>query len=144
MPESIQAGIVTGAPVRVELPRIGRTVAGRVGSVADAAPGAGSLFPVVIEIDAEPGLVAGLSAEVFLPLESGAALTVPLGAVLDSGSSRPSVFRIADGVARRVAIEPGELIGERLIVRSTDLAEGDLVAVVGQTALVDGDRVEER
>lgn len=144
VPETVRPDLVAGAPVRVELPMIGRTVAGRVISIAEAATGTGGLFPVIVELETEPGLVSGLAAEVVLPLERRAELAVPLGAVLDSGSSRPSVFRIADGVASRVAIVPGRLIGDRLTFRSDQLFEGDLVAVVGQTALVEGDRVEVR
>ncbi len=143
-PESIRAAIELGSRIEIELPMIGRVVAGRVAAVANAAGGAGGLFPVVIELEADPGVVAGLAAEVVLALKERSELTVPLGAVLDSGSSRPSVFRITDGRASRVPIEPGRLLGDRLTLRSADLLEGDLVVVVGQTALVDGDPVEVR
>jgi len=144
VPETVRPDLAAGAPVRVELPMVGRSVAGRVTSVAEAATGAGGLFPVVVGLEAEPGVVAGLAAEVVLSFEREAELAVPLGAVLDSGSSRPSVFRISDGIAYRVAIVPGRLIGDRLTFRSDELFEGDLVAVVGQTALVEGDPVEVR
>jgi len=144
VPETVRPEIAEGQEVRVELPRVGGEVAGRIASVAEAASGAGGLFPVVVALDADPGVVAGLSAEVILSLGGRDELAVPIGAVLDSGSSRPSVFRIVDGVARRVALTPGRLVGDRLTFRSDELAEGDLVAVVGQTALVEGDPVEVR
>ncbi|HSM13010.1 MAG TPA: efflux RND transporter periplasmic adaptor subunit, partial [Thermoanaerobaculia bacterium] len=104
----------------------------------------GGLFPVVVAIDDGERAGAGLAAEVVFTLAPRAELSVPLAAVIDSGSSRPSVFRIEDGVARRVAIVPGRVVGDRVTLRSADLAEGDLVAVAGQTALVEGDRVEVR
>jgi hypothetical protein len=54
------------------------------------------------------------------------------------------VFVIDDGVARRVAVRPGQLVGDRLTVEASGLGEGASVAVVGHTALVDGDKVEVR
>jgi len=142
-PASALGAIAPDALVEIDLPMAGRTVTGRVTAVAGAA-GPGALFPVIVALDDEPGLAAGLAAEVALPLGRVDGIGVPVGAVLDSGSSRPSVFRVEDGVARRVAVEPIELVGDLLLVRSDGLAAGDFVAISGQTGLVDGDRVTVR
>lgn len=143
VPEAIRARIAAGPALRVELPMSELSAAGRVVSVSDAAGGAG-LFPVLVRLDAADGVVPGLAAEVVVPLSTPGELTVPLAAVLDSGSSRPAVFLVKGGAARRVEIRPGRVLGDRLAVRSDALAAGDAVAVLGHTALVDGDRVEVR
>jgi len=142
VPESVRPRVVRGSSVHVELPMLGIATAGTVDSVADAATGPGGLFPVVVRLDATPDPVAGLTAEVVLTLSEEPTLTVPLAAVLDSGSDRPSVFRIAAGRAERLEIIPGRVLGNRIEIRAADLAAGDRVAVVGHTALADGDVVE--
>jgi len=141
-PETVRSRIPEGSEVSVELPFLGLTTRGRVKAVA-AAAAPGGLFPVTIALTGTPEVVAGLAVEVALPLEAESELCVPLAAVVDPGSSRPSVFRIADGIAERVAVRPGRVIGDRITVEA-DLASGQMVAVAGHTSLVDGDRVEVR
>jgi len=144
VPETVRPGVRLGSAVRVDLPMLRKSVQGRVSSVARSTSGAGRLFPVVVTLDAGGDLVSGLAAEVVLSLDEKPEITVPLSAVLDSGSSHPSVFKISNGSAERVSIEPGRVIGDRLTVVADGLAQGDEVCVVGQTALVDGDLVEVR
>ena len=144
VPEALRAAIVPGSAVTIELPMSKQSVAGRVVSIANASSGAGSLFPVIVAVDRQTGIVPGLSAEVILPIETSDELSVPLSAVVDSGSSHPSVFRVSDGIARRVAVRPGRVAGDRLTVSGSSLSAGDMVAVLGHTALADGDAVEVR
>lgn len=142
VPESVRPRIAPDSRVDVDLPMLGLSATGIVASVADAAAGPGGLFPVVVALDPAPGIVAGLTAEVVLTLSSTPHLTVPLAAVLDSGSDRPSIFRIDAGRAERIEVVPGRVLGDRIEVRAADLSAGDRVAVVGHTALADGDAVE--
>ncbi len=144
VPESMREGISTESRIAVNFPMSGKSGYGTIASVADAASGAGSLFPVIVTLEPTEGVVAGMTAEVVLSVGTSAELTVPLAAVLDSGSSRASVFRVDDGVAHLIHIEPGRLVGDRLTVSGQGLSAGDSVAVVGHTALVDGDKVEVR
>lgn len=144
VPESIRARIVPGSEVQIDLPMLDHRVTGEIRSVAGAATGRGALFPVIVSVGREGGLVSGLAAEVILPLAADRELSVPLAAVIDSGSSRPSVFRIDEGRAERIRIEPGRVVGDRLTVTATDLASGDEVAVRGHASLIDGDLVEVR
>lgn len=143
VPETLRARIVLGSSVRVELPMSRESATGRVASVSDAA-GSSGLFPVLVRLENASAVVPGLAAEVVVPLSTAKVLTVPLAAVLDSGSSRPSVFLVKDGTARRVPIRPGRVLGDRLALDADTLAAGDTVAVLGHTALADGDRVEVR
>jgi len=141
-PESVHRRISPGQPVEVELPFAGLTVPGRIDKVA-AAAGVGLLFPVEVTLDSHPALTAGLTAEVVLWLRSGHELTVPLRAVVNPGSTSPSVFRVNDGVADEVPVELGRVRGDRIAL-TAELAPDDLVAVAGHTALADGDVVEVR
>lgn len=144
LPETIRARVEVGTGVNVDLPMSKRRVTGRIVSLSDAAAGSGSLFPAIVALESGDGIVAGLAAEVVLPLGTEKTLTVPLAAVLDSGSSRPSVFVVRDGIAARVSIHPGQLIGDRLTIDAAGIAAGEQVAILGHTALVDGDKVEVR
>jgi RND family efflux transporter MFP subunit len=145
VPEAMRSRIARGSAVRIDLPMSGAGVQGTVASVSAAAAGAGALFPVIVAVDDDADIVLpGMAAEVILSLSMKNELTVPLAAVLDSGSSTPSVFVVDGDVARRVAVRPGRVIGERLTVTADALEAGARVAVVGHTALVDGDKVEVR
>jgi len=100
------------------------------------------LFPVEVAVDIDNArVVPGLTAEVLLQIESDANLTVPLQAILNPGSSQPSVYVIADGTASRVSVELGQVSGGRVAVTG-DLEPGDMVAVAGHVGLADGDAVE--
>jgi RND family efflux transporter MFP subunit len=141
VPEGLRHRVAPGSRVVVSLPFLDREVSGEVSRVADAAQGAGSLFPVEVTLEPDDGLVAGLAAEVVLVLGGACELTVPLAAVVDPGGGRPAVFRVAGGRAERVPVRPGRVVGDRLTVDG-ELRAGDAVAVSGHTALADRDLVE--
>jgi RND family efflux transporter MFP subunit len=143
VPETVHSRIEGGLEVRVELPFSATTVNGRIVTVAAAASGPGRLFPVEVAIDPRAGVVAGLTADVTIPLLSETELTVPLRAVVNPGSSNPTVFRIVRGLAEQIPVELGRIRGDRIAVGSR-LAAKDLVAVTGHTGLRDGDAVEVR
>lgn len=143
VPESLLGNLREGQRVIVELPLLGREIQARVSSVARAATGAGRLFPVVVELPGGEEVLAGLTAELVVSVRSGSGVSVPLAAVHDPGGSRPSVFRVEKGLARRAEIEIEGFHGDRVSVRG-DLAVGQLVVVSGHQALADGDAVEVR
>ena len=144
LPEPIIGSVSLGQDVTVSLPFAGqRRVNGRVRAVARAAVGPGRLFPVVVVIEPAAGVVAGTSAELLLDVEASDQPAVPLRAVLNPGASRPCVFKLSDGRARRVDVELGRIHGDRVTVRG-DLASGDRIVIAGHTSLVDGDRLEVR
>lgn len=144
VPESGLADLQEGSSVAVELPFAGRgTLEGRIRSLARTATGPGRLFPVLVDLAPAPGLRAGLTAELVVERRQDEALTVPLKAVLDPGSSRPGVFVVREGRARHVPVSIGAIAGERIAVRGA-LATGERVIVAGHTRLSDGDPVEVR
>jgi RND family efflux transporter MFP subunit len=142
VPESVVPGLHAGQEVAVELPFANRSrVRGVIVSVSRAAVGPGRLFPVLVALETDHVLVAGLTAELELPVEISATRTVPLSAVLNPGSNSPGVFCVRAGAAHLVPVRLGPIVGDRIAVDGA-LEAGEAVVVAGHTQLVDGDRVE--
>jgi len=141
VPEGLRAGLAPGQSATVKLPFLGRTAPGRLSRLAGAATGAGGLFAAVVRLETAADVVPGLAAEAVLAASGKPRLAVPLAAVLDPGATRPMVFRVVGGVAERVPVELGEVVGD-LVTVTGDLAPGDRIVVSGHTSLIDGDRVE--
>lgn len=141
VPESWIGRLRHGDGATVEFPFRSRTSdEARVTAIGRAA-GAGRLFPVIVTLEAASGAAPGMAAEVVLPFRADAELSVPLAAVLNPGGSRPVVFRVEGGIARRVPVEIVSLTGDRVVVAGT-ISPDDEIVVAGHLALVDGDRVE--
>ena len=140
LPESLILSRQPGESIPVRLPLLDRTVQGQVVEIANAAAGAGRLFPLVVSLPAAT-LRAGLTAEVVIPVARQDELTVPLRAVVDPGSHEPHVYRLAGDRAERVAVRVGDLLGERIVV-SGALQAGDSVITAGLTRLIDGQTVD--
>lgn len=139
LPESLALQRRVGETMTVRFPMLGTSRSAQVIEVANAAPGPGRLFPLVLSFAAE-GLRAGVSAEVQVPSATEGELTVPLRAVVDPGSGQPSVFVLDGDKVRRVAVELGDLIGERIVV-SGSISTADQVVVAGLARLIDGQAV---
>ncbi|MCP4687906.1 MAG: efflux RND transporter periplasmic adaptor subunit [Desulfobacterales bacterium] len=143
VPESVVIRLKPGQAVTAALPFADNLQApGRIKSVARAAA-AGRLFPVVADLERVGALAPGMTAELLIELETEGALTIPLGAVLNSGSSRPEAFRAREGRVSRIPLRLGQIVGDRVVVHG-DLAPGDRIVVDGHTILSDGDVVEVR
>ncbi len=143
VPEATVSHLHAGLAVTVELPFAGgRKVAGRITSVAHSAMGAGRLFPVVVDLDPDPGITAGLTARLRVELTSQGVLAVPLAAVVNPGASQPYLFLYRQGRVIRRSVEVSGIVDDRIIVNGA-IAEGDRVVTSGQSQLADGDRVEE-
>jgi RND family efflux transporter MFP subunit len=142
VPETMLDRVSAGQAVQVQLPFAdNRLVPGRISAIAKAALTAGRLFPLKVELANEPGVVAGLTAQLIIDLSTQGVLTVPLAAVVNPGASQPYLF-IYDGdrVSRRI-VAIGGIIGNRIVVTG-DLRVGDRVVISGQSQLTDGERVE--
>jgi RND family efflux transporter MFP subunit len=110
----------------------------RIGVAADPLTRA---FPVVVAL--EPGQrgprVGQVLAATFELARYDAALAVPTDAVADAEAA-PTVLRVEGDLARRVAVELAERVGDRWVV-ATGLAAGDRVVTLGGDGLADGARV---
>lgn len=143
VPESAALRLREGMTVRVELPFAdGHAVKGHVDQVARAAAGPGRLFPILVDLEPDEKVVAGMTADTLFDLGGEDAVCVPVRAVLNPGASRPFVFRVEQGLARRVDVTLGDLFGDCVSVRGS-IAKGDRVVVEGHTSLIDGDAIRE-
>ncbi len=134
-----------GAEVPVKVAMLGeQPVAGTIRSVGRSAAGPGQLFPVVVALDPAANVPPGATAELGFRVGEDAALSVPVGAVVDPGGRRPSALQNrrpgkggaqGGGRGRQPARRPGH-------GASGNLVAGDRVVVGGQRGLLDGDRVE--
>lgn len=142
VPEALLAQLEAGAEVPVTVAMVGpKPVAGRIRSLGRSAAGPGQLFPVVVALDPAAGVPPGATAELGFRVGEERALSVPVGAVVDPGGRRPAVFKIDGGAVKRIPVEVGSLLGDRVTVTGA-LVQGDRVVVGGQRGLLDGDPVE--
>lgn len=117
-------------------------VTGSVVEIAQAGAIRGELHPVLVSLPLNT-LSTGEPVEVGITPARESAITVPLLSVVRSAGNM-TVFRVRDGVAKRVPIEIERIVGERVVVRTGELEPGDQVVYAGVTRLADGDAVEVR
>ncbi|MEZ4466813.1 MAG: efflux RND transporter periplasmic adaptor subunit [bacterium] len=148
VPETVVADLHPGMAADVFFPLLDQQVTATVSQVGADAAGAGRLFAVLVALPDDAPLRAGLTAEVVLATPRPAGLAVPLAAVVDPAGGRPRVFRVQDGVARRVPVVVAELAdGGRVVITGSGgegqapLQADDAVVVGGHFALLDGDPV---
>jgi len=115
---------------------------GSVIEIAQAGSIRGELHPVLVNLPADT-LEPGEPVEVGITPITMTATTVPMLAVMKSNGGA-SVFRVVDGVARRLPVRVQRIVGERVVVASSELANGDRVIYAGMTRVADGDAVEVR
>jgi len=140
VPESVWIHLQVDDRAEIELPGVGRTVPGTLRSVARAA-GPSGLLPVIVGLDHDDGVVAGLTAAVHLRVPVPRGVTVPLSAILDPAGGRPTVYLVRSGRAERQPVVTGPMIDDRVLVTG-DLRVDESVVVAGQARLLPGDEVE--
>lgn len=117
-------------------------VIGQISFIAYAADDVTRTYRTKIMIDNPGNLRPGMIVRAeFIRQSLSGVITVPLYALLDDEGSK-SVF-VSDGnVARRVAVETGSSIGQRVVILS-GLNADDHVVIKGQQLLHDGTRISE-
>jgi RND family efflux transporter MFP subunit len=144
VPEKMIPGLRAGSEVDLVLPLSDRRrIRGVIRSVGQSSGRPGSLFPVLIDVQTEEGLVSGMTVEWEMNTINENALVLPISAVVNPSGNAPKVFLVSAGVVRSVPVEVLGLAGERVMV-SGDLSPGDEVVVKGVTGLMDGQTVEVR
>lgn len=104
--------------------------------------GAGRPAPVRLTLeDAPEHWRPGLGVQVELSFTGTEQLSVPLAAVIDTGSGQPYLFRVENGRAILVAVELGRIKAGRVIIEGA-LAADDAVIVGGHGQLLDGEAVQ--
>lgn len=115
-------------------------MAGEIRELAAAADPATRTYAARIRlVDPAPAAQLGMTARVILGAPSGAAIVVPLTAVVDHGKG-PQVWVVADG---KVTIRPVEVAAFREdgAAIASGLKPGEMVILTGQRRLVDGQAV---
>jgi membrane fusion protein, multidrug efflux system len=127
----------------------GQSFRGRVSEVANAGEQGSRLFKVKIKVPNPDGSIkSGMTASVSLARQGSVpagAVWVPLAA-LTTDSAAPgklAVYVVADGKARKSAIETDEIAGNLILV-TRGLKTGDQVVVTGVGTLYDGAAVDAR
>lgn len=101
-------------------------------------------FEIKISVN-NPGekLRPGMFGRVTIPLATADVMVLPAVSVLKmQGSNVRYLFKVENGVAKRVEVELGQRFDDKLEVISKDLKEGDQIVVDGQARLLDGNKVE--
>lgn len=143
-----------GRPVRIEFPELpGELFTGSIDRVVPTADVTTRTFPVIIRLTNRlkgdrPVLMAGLLARADLP--SGPVSRLPLvpkdALVLDGARRSVLVVDLTEGMrgtVRRVPVRLGVADGT-LIQVDADIDDGDVVVVLGNERLTDGQEVEVR
>ena len=140
VPPQIASALEPGAPATLHLTDTGRERRARIAEIGRAEPR--QPVPVVVQPVGDEPLDAAAGAPVYVQIQvnTGAAVTVPLGAVVDPGSGNARVFRVVDGRAEQLAVAPGRLADGWLAVDG-QVAAGDRIVVAGQAHLLDGEPV---
>lgn len=113
---------------------------GSIVEIAQAGSVRGELHPVLVSLPADT-LEPGEPVEVGITPTTMTATTVPMLSVMKSNGGA-SVFRVADGKAHRVAVTVQRIVGERVVVASSEMTAGDRVIYAGMTRVAHGDEVD--
>ena len=114
---------------------------GEVRELAAAADPATRTYAARIRIaDPAPTAQLGMTARVILGSASGAAIVVPLTAVVDHGKG-PQVWVVNDGRATQRPVEVASFREDGAVIAS-GLKAGEMVILTGQRRLVDGQAVQ--
>ncbi len=131
VPEEESRRLRPGMDVTARRPHTSEAVAARVGKVPPQFDPATRTLKVRLEAD-NPGylLRPDMFVDVELPIRYSPAITVPVDAVLDSGTRKTVFIDRGDGAFEPRAVETGWRMGDRVeIVKG--LADGERIAVSG-------------
>jgi RND family efflux transporter MFP subunit len=122
----------------------GKDFTGRVERVHPTIDPANRTFNVEMVINNREGLLRpGMFARAAFNLDEEEVILLPNIAVLKlQGSNERYLFKVENGVARRVSVTIGERYDDNIEVFSDDLEPGDNIIVSGQARLVDGAPVQ--
>lgn len=136
--QHIQAG--ESATLRLQaLP--GETFEAKIVRIGASLSSTSRTLPIEVELENPGGrLKPGMFGRLTLPRrELEAALLVPLASLVDYEDGKV-VYVVKDGVAQRRSVQPGAVIGDRVVIES-GLSGGDRVIVRGQDQVADGQPV---
>jgi RND family efflux transporter MFP subunit len=140
VPPHILGAMQAGAKIPVRDSLAGKTYMGVVSEVGESSSGENGLYPLVVNM-AGSDLKGGESLEVGINRMTASQISIPVGAVMRSAAGL-SVFRDAQGIAKRTAVEVAQITGDRAILVVGSLGIKDKVVYAGLSRLADGDKIE--
>ena len=148
IPETVVSLVSLDTPVEISFPTLpGQTTEGRVTEVGSLA-GDGNAFPVKVRlIDPSPLVRSGMTAQATFKLRSedfGEGYMVPGSAVeptTEASRGFVYVYQPDSSTVKRTPIEWGG-VKRNMIIISTGVSPGDVVAVAGVSFLADGMKVK--
>ncbi len=130
--------LAVGSAVKVIVDALStRTYPGRIEQVGPIAAATGQYFPVVVSLQNDGRLFAGMTAKASRQWTSSPGIVVPLSAVTDPRDGEASVFIVSDGKVHRRDVTLGPRSDTDVEVLS-GLAAGELVATSSVSSLLDG------
>ncbi|MCA9212791.1 MAG: efflux RND transporter periplasmic adaptor subunit [Planctomycetales bacterium] len=147
VPAEAVVNLRKGDVLRVEFPDLPNELfTGTIDRIVPIATSRARTFPVIIHlqnkiIDGAPMLLAGMMARVDFPAGERQRLPlIPKDALVLNGTDR-AVFVVDSGVARKVAVDLGVAVEDRIQVRGA-IKIDDVVVVVGNERLVPNSSVK--
>lgn len=140
LPEALTGKVAVGDGFNVELPALGKTLAGTVAEVLPAAEPQSRAFEVKLDLADQSGLAAGLFARVAAVGGEKSALLIPVAALLERGQLS-GVFVVKDGILHFRLVKTGVRSGDQVEILS-GLAAGETIVTGGIEQAVSGGRVE--
>lgn len=144
VPEKEIAGISNGMATTIKVDALGGATfnGGRIekGVSADALTHTYNIYIYLKNPNQQllPGMVANVH---FYGEEGDEAITIPVKAVQQSADKSLFVWTTEGGVAKRVKVELGETVGNRVVISGGGLHEGQKVVVEGYQKLSEGSKV---
>lgn len=127
-----------GAPARITFPNLKRSFSARISNILPQIDPSTSTLKLRLEADnGNLALRPGMIVDVELTVATPPGLSVPAGAVLDSGLSQRVFVGLGNGIFEPRQVETGERFGDRVQILK-GLAEGEKVVAAG-TFLVDSE-----
>ncbi len=139
--EALVPKLAVGDSVRVSVASVPVEFTGTIRTIEQTANEQTKLYGVTVNVpDSVRGLLSGMFAEVtFFTEASAGTIAIPSEAIL-SKDGEQFVYIIENGAAVRVPVKPG-LIGDGVTEILEGLSAGQVLVVIGQQYLADGDVV---
>jgi RND family efflux transporter MFP subunit len=142
VPETFFYTVETGQSIDIALPLVDiQGIEGKIRSIGKSVSGPGGLFPIIISIENDDRVRAGMIAEVHLPTGIKSEKSVPVSAILNPTGKSATVFKVVNGKTKKIAVKTYDIIGDKVLVEG-DLSEGDWIITEGHQQLSDDATVE--
>lgn len=140
VPARIATHLELADPVRLHRLDAELSIRATITEIGPAAPGQPAAVVVTLPENSNDMWQPGQPVHAELGWRGQTAVRVPLAALNDTATGTTRVFRVRDGIAQAVVVQPGRLQDGWVIVEG-DLDAGEEVVITGHGRLLDGEPV---